>query len=726
MIAEVIVDIVHSDVDKIFDYIMIENVQLGSRVKVPFGQGNKLIEGYVIGIKEESSWPLEKVKKITSIIDCPLSAESIYLMHTLSRRYQQPKASILRLFLPSEMRRGNVHEKIEQSVYLVEENLNIASISKNAKKQLEAIAYFQLERRCTLFVANKKFGNAAIQKLIQKGILKKVEEQIFRKPYRNLQDKSDTHILTKEQQEAIEKIQSSEKQVQLIHGVTGSGKTEIYMHAITNCLQQGKTAIFLVPEIALTPQMLKSLRGRFQSAVAILHSRLSAGERFDEWTRLKEGEAKIAVGARGAIFAPLEDIGLIVIDEEHDTSYQSESAPRYNAIQVAKMRAKWNNCKVILGSATPSIESYLFAKNGHYHLIELHNRVNQQSMPQILFADMRQQLRNGNASIFSDILQDEIQVCLQKKEQVILFLNRRGYAQSVQCRQCGYVHTCSHCDVALTYHRTENLLKCHFCGSQYTPVQHCVNCNSTSLTYNGYGTQQVVKELQKLYPNAIILRMDNDTTNSKEGHLKITEMFAKGNADILVGTQMIAKGHDFPNVTLVGILNADQSLYFDDFRSNERTFQLIMQVAGRSGRGQKEGKVILQTYNCQNPILRYAADGNYKDFFANEINLRQATYYPPYSIIVRVLVRSAEKENALDTLKTVYTKLEKIYIENKKDFVFFHKMIAPVKKLQNKWRYQILMRLCNKNLLSEIYTAVTTIKTDKANLYVEENPNNLQ
>lgn len=726
MIAEVIVDIAHSEVDKIFDYQMIDDVELGSRVKVPFGLGNKLIEGYVIGIKEQSDWPIEKIKKIERVVDCPLSAESLFLMHTLSKRYQQPKASILRLFLPSEMRKGNVHEKIEQSVIFVEENLNSAVLSKGAKKQLEAVTYFQQERSCKLAEANKKFGNTAIQKLIEKGILKKVEEQVFRKPYSSLEDKSTRHTLTQEQQLAVEKIQASEKQVQLLHGVTGSGKTEIYLHAITNCLRQGKTAIFLVPEIALTPQMLKSLRGRFQGAVAILHSKLSAGERFDEWTRLKEGEAKIAVGARGAIFAPVENVGLIVVDEEHDASYQSESMPRYNAVQVAKMRAKYNKCKIILGSATPSIESYLYAQNGQYNLIELHKRVNEQILPEIVFADMRQELRNGNDSIFSEILQDEIEERLQKKEQIILFLNRRGYAQSVQCKQCGYVHTCSHCDVALTYHRVDNILKCHFCGSQYTPINNCVNCNSTALSYNGFGTQQVVEELQKLYPNAIILRMDNDTTSGKEGHLKITEEFAKGNADILVGTQMVAKGHDFPNVTLVGILNADQGLYFDDFRSNERTFQLIMQVAGRSGRGQKAGKVILQTYNSQNQILRYAVDGNYKVFFENEINLRQATYFPPYTIIVRVLISSEKKENALNALKKVYNKIEAIYLKDKDAFIFLHKMVAPVKKLQNKWRYQILMRLLNKNLLPEIYTVVSETKEKNTIIDIEENPSNLQ
>ncbi|MDE6850102.1 MAG: primosomal protein N', partial [Clostridia bacterium] len=415
-------------------------------------------------------------------------------------------------------------------------------------------------------------------------------------------------VLTAAQQGAVDYIENSPCRVNLIHGVTGSGKTEIYLKIIADKLKEGKSAIFLVPEISLTPQMLSQLRARFGGQAAIMHSGLSAGERFDEWWRLRTGEAKIAIGARSAVFAPLENIGAIIIDEEHDSSYRSETSPRYSTVEIAKMRAEYNDCKLILGSATPSVESFIRAKEGEYGLVTLTERINGRPMPEIIIADMRRELKRGNPSNLSRALKEELAQTLADGKQAIIFLNRRGYSQTVICTDCGYVAKCENCDVSLTYHSEENCLKCHYCGAKYRMLSACPECGGNHLRYSGTGTQRVVAELSQLFPSARLIRMDNDTVSGRDGHYKILKQFSEKKADILVGTQMIAKGHDFPAVTLVGILDADMSLHFSDYRSGERTFQLITQVAGRSGRAGDKGKVVLQTYSPENYILRYAVN----------------------------------------------------------------------------------------------------------------------
>jgi primosomal protein N' (replication factor Y) len=531
--------------------------------------------------------------------------------------------------------------------------------------------------------------------------------------------------LTRDQQNAIASIDSSKKTVQLLHGVTGSGKTEIYLNLIARNLAEGKTAIFLVPEISLTPQMLSQLRARFGGEAAILHSGLSAGERFDEWWRLRSGEAKIAIGARSAIFAPLENIGVIIIDEEHDGSYVSETAPRYNTFEVALLRAKYNDCKLVLGSATPSVETYMHAESGEYNLIKLTKRINERPMPEIIVTDMRREVKRGNNTFFSAALRDELEHTLASGNQAILFLNRRGYSKSVICTECGYVAKCESCDITLTYHSEENCLKCHYCGAKYRMLRACPQCGGKKLSYTGTGTERVVELLRELYPSAKVLRMDNDTTSGKEGHFKILKEFSERKADVLVGTQMIAKGHDFPAVTLVGILDADMSLHFSDYRSGERTFQLITQVAGRSGRGKEKGKVVLQTYDPENAVLQYAIAYDYENFYRNEISMRRATAFPPFALIVRVMVSAEEDEDALNGLKRVFLPLEKLYLENQEKFLFFNKMHSPIKRIQNRYRYQVLMRLTDNELLPEIYQICAENRDKKSMVYVEENPANL-
>ncbi len=723
MIAEVIVDIAASETDRIYDYLCDDCIVVGSRVRAPFG--GKTVPGFVMRIKDSSDLPQEKLKKV---IPCPdelpaLNAECLSLAEKLHARYRVPKALTLRLFLPSEMRTGKVRELMRNYAELIVP-LEEIKLSKTAKNQIGAAEYLAQNGKTDCAYLNNLFPSG-VSALEKKGYVQITKEQILRDPYKTIEAEKIDRILTPDQQRAVHTISTDERTVQLLHGVTGSGKTEIYLTLIAQCLQEGKSSIFLVPEISLTPQMLSQLRARFGKNAAILHSGLSAGERFDEWWRLRTGEAKIAIGARSAIFAPLENLGVIIIDEEHDSSYSSESAPRYNTFDVAYLRAKKNGCKLVLGSATPSVETYKRAKQGEFGLIELKNRINKRPLPEVIISDMRREVRRGNNTAFSGALKEEIEKCLAAEKQAILFLNRRGYSQTVICKECGYVAKCQSCDVSLTFHRDENCLKCHYCGMKYNMLSACPECGGVKLTYAGTGTQRIVADLQKLYPTARILRMDNDTTSGKEGHYKILKTFAEKKADILVGTQMIAKGHDFPAVTLVGILDADMSLHFSDYRSGERTFQLLTQVAGRSGRAEEKGKVVLQTFDPENEVLRFATSYDYEGFYENEVSLRAAMAFPPFSKIVRVLVSGEDDKKTIEALREVYVGLEKLYTENPDKFLFFNKMRAPIKRIQNKYRYQVLMRLSDTSILPKIYDVCTEARTRDVLVSVEENPTNL-
>ncbi len=723
MIAEVIVDVAASEVDRIFDYLCDEDTIVGSRVFAPFG--NKTIPGFVMRLKEKSDYPVEKLKKILPCADelPALNPECLELSEKLARRYRVPKALTLRLFLPAEMRTGKIRELTKNYARLILP-LDECKIVKSAKNQLGAAAYLAKNGKTECAYLNGVYPGA-VNALQKKGYVEITKEQILRDPYKSVEGEQISRTLTPDQSRAVQTIEGDERTVQLIHGVTGSGKTEIYLTLIAKQLREGKSSIFLVPEISLTPQMLAQLRARFGKNAAILHSGLSAGERFDEWWRLRTGEAKIAIGARSAIFAPLENLGVIIVDEEHDGSYSSESAPRYNTFDVAYLRAKKNGCKLVLGSATPSVETYKRAKEGEFSLIRLEKRINRKPLPEIIIADMRREVRKGNNSSFSGVLKEEMEKCLAAGQQVILFLNRRGYSQTVICKECGYVAKCAACDVSLTYHKEEKCLKCHYCGMKYAPLTACPECGGVKLTYAGTGTQRIAYELQKAYPAARILRMDNDTTSGKEGHYKILKAFGERQADILVGTQMIAKGHDFPSVTLVGVLDADMSLHFADYRSGERTFQLLTQVAGRSGRAEEKGRVVLQTFDPENDVLGFATSYDYEGFYENEISLRAATAFPPFSKIVRVLVSGEDDKKTLDVLREVYFALEKLYRDNEEKFLFFNKMHAPIKRIQNKHRYQVLMRLANTDILPRIYEACAEAQGRGVLVSVEENPSNL-
>lgn len=719
MICEVIVDIAHSEVDKIFDYVCDAPVQAGARVAVPFGRS--AATGFVVRVKETSDYPAEKLKKVYRVEEGTpaVNAECLALAQAIARRFRVPLALCLRLFIPPEMRTGKVSETYRTFVRFVQD-----VPTKNAPQQAACLQYLKEHGEADAARLREQFGSA-VNALEKKGAVAFEKRRVLRDPYKGMEGKERGHALTLAQRRAVEAIGNTQKTVTLLHGVTGSGKTEVYLTLIADALAAGKTAIFLVPEISLTPQMLSQLRARFGSAAAILHSALSAGERFDEWQRLREGSARIAIGARSAVFAPVENVGVIVLDEEHDGSYSSESAPRYNTFDIALLRAKHNGCKLVLGSATPSVETYKRALDGEFALVRMPERINARPLPDVQIVDMRREVRRGNPSPFSAALRERLARCLDEGQQAILFLNRRGYSQTVLCRDCGYVAKCEQCDVSLTYHSEENCLKCHYCGARYKMLEACPSCGGRHIYYSGTGTQRVVGELKKLYPSARILRMDNDTTGGKEGHYRILKQFSQREADILVGTQMVAKGHDFPLVTLVGILDADMSLHFPDYRSNERTFQLVTQVAGRSGRGSEKGDVILQTYDPDNPILRFAAAYDYEGFYRHEVNMRAATMFPPFALIVRVMVSAAEERAALGALREVYEKLQAVYMEASGDFLFFNRMHAPIKRIQGRHRYQVLMRLTTRRLLARIYEIVSGVKYKDVLVWVEENPSNL-
>ena len=498
------------------------------------------------------------------------------------------------------------------------------------------------------------------------------------------------------------------------------------MNLISKALQEGKSAIMLVPEISLTPQVLSNFKARFGDNVAILHSGLSAGERFDEWKRIFLGEAKVVVGARSAVFAPVQNIGIIIIDEEHEQSYISESNPRYDTHTIAKFRVNYNNCPLLLGSATPSIESYEKVKEGEYKLIELPVRANGKELPKIQIVDMMNEIRSGNSGIFSNQLIADLTDVVNKKKQAMLFINRRGYSSFMMCRECGYVAKCSDCDVSLVYHKEDNKLKCHYCGKQYKVLDVCPNCGSERIREGAVGTEKVVYELKKMFPDVKIIRMDNDTTSKKNGHLKILQEFKDAKPGILVGTQMIAKGHDFEDVILVGIIDADQSLYHSDYRSTERCFQLITQVSGRAGRSKDEGKVVLQTYSPRHYTYKFAANYDYKGFFKKEENLRKTANFPPFTRIIRILFSHTDENVVKEELKMCYNKLLKVREKYFDDIIYMDVMKSPVKRIQNKYRYQVIIRM-NLERADEIEKELfmATKDTQKSSVFFEVNPQNM-
>lgn len=731
--ARVIVDIASSQVDKIFDYNIPSEfeVRRGMRVLVPFGA--RVIEGIVVDVCDKTEVTGHKIKNIIKPIENfrVITEDQFKLSEFLKEQYNIGLSDSFRLFLPSQMRSGKIKDLVKKEVTIKDETKAKEYLSKlraNAKSQIGAIYYLLEKGKVYLTELNQKFGSSAITKLKNENIVNIEEKVVFRSPYKSIDNSQSSQVVLTPLQEQVASTVSNKVGFYLLHGVTGSGKTEVYMNIIKNVLAGGKTAIMLVPEISLTPQVLSNFRSRFGASVAILHSGLSAGERFDEWKRILMGDAKIVVGARSAIFAPVSNLGVIIIDEEHDGSYISESNPRYNTIEVAEFRAKIANCSLVLGSATPSLESYVKALKGEYYLLEMKQRVNRKPLPPLLIVDMAKEIREGNTGIFSRELEERLRKTISEGNQAIIFLNRRGYASFLMCKDCGWVAKCTDCDVSLVYHRSENVLKCHYCGNRYKVFNVCPNCGGTNLKQGALGTQKVVEELNNLFPDVKVLRMDNDTTQNKDSHLKILSEFRSGKAQILVGTQMIAKGHDFPQVTLVGIVDADVSLHQTSYKACEKTFQLITQVAGRAGRADKQGEIVLQTYSPRHYVYRLASNYDYTAFFKKEANTREVTNFPPFATIFRILVTAENEEVVREKTKVLYEQMQKYQRENTNDIIYLGVMKSPIGKIQNKFRYQILIRATNKgefSLRKYIYSVLDQNKSADCLCFVEINPQNL-
>ncbi|MCM3732223.1 primosomal protein N' [Fictibacillus nanhaiensis] len=539
---------------------------------------------------------------------------------------------------------------------------------------------------------------SSVQSLCKKGVLFIEEKEVYRDPFqgRNIK-RTDALSLTENQQNAItpilESIENNEHQTILVHGVTGSGKTEIYLQSIQSVLDKGKEAIVLVPEISLTPQMVNRFKGRFGSSVAVLHSALSIGEKYDEWRKILRKEVSVVVGARSAVFAPFENLGIVIIDEEHETSYKQEDHPRYHARDVAIWRGRYHSCPIVLGSATPALETYARAQKGRYKLAGLKERVHSNPMPEVTIVDMREELKNGNRSMFSNELMEKLKTGLEKGEQSVLFLNRRGYASFILCRDCGYVAQCPHCDISLTFHKRFGELKCHYCGYKETTPSACPSCTSEHIRFFGTGTQKVEEELTKVLPEARVIRMDVDTTSKKGSHERLLTAFGDGEADILLGTQMIAKGLDFPKVTLVGVLAADTMLHLPDFRASEKTFQLLTQVSGRAGRHELEGKVIVQGYDISHYSIQLASQHDYESFYNFEMKTRKLHQYPPFYYLGLLTFSHLELMQVVEASEKAASFLSK---RLSPDSLLLGPVTSPIARVKDRYRYQVMIKYKNE------------------------------
>ncbi|MEQ2526433.1 primosomal protein N' [Bacillaceae bacterium CLA-AA-H227] len=570
-------------------------------------------------------------------------------------------------------------------------------LAANAEKQKAVLDFFienpkSIEQRELLSILD--VPATTIKSLVKKGLLLEEDLEVYRDPYEDrVFEKTKPLTLTAEQERAISSILATlgenMQKVFLLYGVTSSGKTEIYLQSIQRAIEMGKEAIVLVPEISLTPQMVKRFKGRFGNEVAVLHSGLSSGEKYDEWRKIERKEVKVVVGARSAIFAPFENLGIIIIDEEHETSYKQEDNPRYHARDVAIQRANFHQCPVILGSATPSLETFARAQKGVYEQLNLPKRMNNQALPSVEIIDMREELREGNRSMFSRALIEGLKDRLEKKQQIVLFLNKRGHSSFVMCRDCGYVDNCPNCDISLTYHRFSQQMKCHYCGYESYVPSTCPECNSEHIRYFGTGTQKVEEELGKVLPEARVIRMDVDTTSRKGAHEKLLNDFQDGKADILLGTQMIAKGLDFPNITLVGVLSADTMLHLPDFRSSEKTFQLLTQVSGRAGRHELPGEVIIQTYTPEHYSVELAATQNFDHFFEREMMIRRAHQYPPYYYIALITV---SHENVAYVASTTDKITKFVQSKLSREASVLGPVASPISRIKNRYRYQCLIK----------------------------------
>lgn len=791
-IAQVIVDVPLVQTDKPFSYIIPKDVEdqvtIGSRVHVPFGRGNRLLQGFVVGFSDTFDNTVTDLKAISEVLDFEpvLNAEQLELAEQMRHTVFSYKISILKSMIPnllnsqydkrltpteslsSEERLalfGEKEDRLHSSLteeeakkvarlvqagkitvdYLAKDKKNIktekyyhvqaekipaADISNRAKKRLELRDYL-LERpeEGKLSDLHHLFSRDVVKFFVDNQLITVLEREKKRSDAYFDVATTDFLDLNAEQAAVVEQVTSQigqESNPFLLEGVTGSGKTEVYLHIIDKVLKLGKTAIVLVPEISLTPQMTNRFISRFGKQVAIMHSALSDGEKFDEWRKIKSGQARVVVGARSAIFVPIENIGAIIIDEEHEATYKQESNPRYHARDVALLRAKYHKAVLLMGSATPSIESRARASRGVYQFLQLTHRANPMAkIPKVEIVDFRDYVGQQEVSNFTPYLLEKIADRLEKNEQVVLMLNRRGYSSFIMCRDCGYVDECPNCDISLTLHMDTKTMNCHYCGFEKSIPHTCPNCHSRSIRYYGTGTQKAYDELVEVFPQARILRMDVDTTRQKGAHQRILDKFGNHEANILLGTQMIAKGLDFPNVTLVGVLNADTSLNLPDFRSSERTFQLLTQVAGRAGRAEKEGEVLIQTYNPQHYAIQLAQKQDYEAFYAYEMGIRRQLAYPPYYFTVGLTLSHKDEQTVV---RKSFELLQLLRQQLSDKIKILGPTPKPIARTHNLYHYQIIVKYRFEdnleNVLNQILDLTQLPENKDLRLVIDYEPQN--
>ena len=717
MVCECLVELEHVFIDKTFTYKINKEqlplLKVGMRVVVPFGK--QTLEGFVLKIYENKDVSLEnKLKEIISIVDTYpiLNEELLTLGKYISKTTLCSLMTSYQAMLPKALKaKKKVNMTPKYDTYIcINYSMYNNDIKFNASQE-KILELLKENKKVKKEVLNK-ISVSSVNTLLKKNILLEEKEENYR--YNLINEEKIKFNLNEEQQKVYKEIFNSinTNETFLLYGVTGSGKTNVYMKVIEDVIKNNKTAILLVPEISLTPQIIKRFTSYF-SNIAVLHSGLSDGEKYDEWRKINEGKVNIVIGARSAIFAPLKNIGVIIIDEEHSQTYKQENNPRYNAIDIAKERCKYHNCPLILGSATPSLESFARAKKNVYKLLELKNRYNNNTMPKVEIIDMNKEFKKASG-YFSNTLIDQIKETLERKEQVILFLNRRGYSSFLTCSSCGYVEKCPNCDISLTYHKSSNMLRCHYCGYATKRKKLCPKCQEEFKDY-GIGTEKVEEELKNLIKDAKIIRMDVDTTTTKNAHGKIINSFLEEKYNILVGTQMIAKGLDFPNVTLVGVLNADIGLNFPDFRSSETTFSLLNQVLGRSGRGNKEGKVLIQTFNPEHYAIAYTKNHDYLGFYNEEMKIRKILKYPPYYYICSIKIISKDYNLASKSSYDVVNYLK----QNIKNEIILGPSVCNVFKLNNNYRFQIIIKYKDVNNILEYLTNIEHHYFNKKDIKIE-------
>lgn len=720
MYALVLIEYRVKSLDKMFTYRIPDalKVKVGVRVKVPFG--NTIINGIVMGIQDTCEI---ETKDIVSVVDedLLLSDELLKLGYFVKDETLCSLMGAYQAMLPTSLKIKTNDKNYQLYDEFVELNKCDESIiefinnNKRGKVQNEILVKLIEKRR----VLKKEISLASLKRLLELDLVKIVKEEKYRI---NINERKVLkNQLTKDQESVVNSVKMSEYNTYLLHGVTGSGKTEVYMSLIEKVIDEKKCALVLVPEISLTAQIVRRFYERFGSSVAILHSALSQGEKYDEYKKIIREEVSIVVGTRSAVFAPLNNLGIIIIDEEHSGTYKQENNPRYNAINCAIFRGEYNNCPVLLGSATPSLESYARALKGVYKLLILDKRVGNSVLPKVLIVDMMQQIKMRNM-IISDILKEKILERLEKNEQVMLLLNRRGFSTFVNCQNCGYVHKCPYCEISLTYHKTSNHLRCHYCGYTLIKKNICPSCREDAIRDFGLGTEKLEEEIKKLFPSARVARMDADTTSRKGSHEKIIKAIENREYDIVIGTQMISKGLDFPYVTLVGVINADESLNIPDFRSGERTFSLLNQVSGRAGRSDLLGEVIIQSFNPDNITLNLVKDNNYKGLFNYEMNLRKKLKYPPYYYLLSLKICSKDYDECSKNANKITNYLKKKLGD---EYIILGPTTASMFKLKNVYRLQILIKYKNSEILKKELKYIDDMYVDNKCVYLEIDNNPL-